>query len=94
MLQVFEYQYNIILYNVTITRIHNATWTTLKKLIDSPLSKVLDDSLRNDFLYPILSSDHLRAIDRRHATILEEIEAHLNSFSFYLQVFVCILRLA
>lgn len=46
----------------------------LKRLIDSPLSKVLDNSLRNDFLYPVLSKDHLLAIDRRHAIILHEID--------------------
>ena len=72
MLQVLSI--SVTIFYIIIQRIRNATWTTLKRLIDSPLSKVLDDSLRNDFLYPVLSNDHLHAIDRRHATILDEID--------------------
>ena len=52
----------------------------LKKLINSPLSKVLDDSLKNDALYPVLSKDHLLAIDRRHATILHEINKCIEKY--------------
>ena len=38
------------------------------------LSEVLDRSLRRDPLWPILTQDHLRAIDRRLKTIMQVVD--------------------
>lgn len=52
-------------------RLRNSTWTELLDLHNKGLSKLLDSSLKRDPLYPILTSDHLKAIDRRLNIILD-----------------------
>lgn len=68
-------------------RIRNTTWTTLKSLTDGPLSKMLDDSLKDDLLYPVLSKEHLIAIDRRHVTILQEIDNCIERYGKDIVIF-------
>ena len=53
-----------------------STWERLQQFVQSgqSLSGVLDDSLRRDPLYPILTAQHLEAIDRRYAIIMGTVE--------------------
>jgi hypothetical protein len=44
------------------------------------LAKVLDESLKLDPLYPILTEDHLKAVDRRLETVLLEISKCTENF--------------
>jgi hypothetical protein len=48
-------------------RVRQSTWDRLQELIHSEpsLSQRLDQSMRRDPVYPILTSLHLQAIDRR-----------------------------
>lgn len=45
--------------------IRYSTFNGLKYLYENKLSKLMDDSLKNDPLYPILTKSHLTALDRR-----------------------------
>lgn len=62
--------------NILICRVRKSTWKRLQQFVQSgrSLSGALDDSLRRDPLYPILTAQHLEAIDRRHAIIMRTIE--------------------
>ena len=57
--------------------------STLKRLLDLTrgprLSELLDMSLRNDVLYPILNAAHLKAVDRRVYGVLDTIEKCLEN---------------
>jgi hypothetical protein len=44
-------------------------------------SKVLDESLKIDPLYPILTQDHLKAVDRRLEKIFLEVNKCIDKFS-------------
>jgi hypothetical protein len=51
-------------------------YSTLKRIVnlyEIGLSRVLDNSLKRDPLYPILTDDHLESVDRRLAIALSEI---------------------
>lgn len=50
-----------------------STFVRLKYLYNIGFSKLLDESLKIDPLYPILTTDHLKAVDRRLERILLEI---------------------
>ena len=51
-----------------------STWQTLLSLQNSILSTVLKEVLLADPLQPILTSQHLQAIDRRLEKVLHEVE--------------------
>lgn len=58
-------------------RLRETTWQKLLSLQHSkegPLSKVLDKSLKRDPVYPILTKNHLEAMDRRHTIIVKAVE--------------------
>lgn len=58
-------------------RLRETTWQKLLSLQSSkegPLSKVLDKSLKRDPVYPILTKNHLEAMDRRHTIIVKAVE--------------------
>ncbi len=42
---------------------------------------MLDESLKRDPLYPILTASHLKAIDRRHGIVLDTIAACIADHS-------------
>jgi len=46
-----------------------------------PLSDALDTLLQTDPLYPLLTSHHLQALDRRHATLLTTIQHCIDKHS-------------
>lgn len=54
-----------------IYRIRNSTWNKLQSLLNEGLSHRLDDLLKRDPIYPILTRPHLDSIDRRHHTLIE-----------------------
>jgi hypothetical protein len=55
----------------------------LKYLYKTGFSKLLDESLRDDPLYPILTRSHLEAIDRRLEIVLNEINTCISNFKPY-----------
>jgi hypothetical protein len=58
-----------------------STFERLKSLYKNQFSRLLDNSLRSDPLYPILTEDHLRAIDRRMNIIFGELMNCTSRFS-------------
>ena len=67
----------LLTFNCTIIRVRRSTWERLKSLSlpgRKPLSHVLNESMRRDPLYPILTQPHLNAIDRRLSIIMAAIE--------------------
>ena len=50
-----------------------STYLKLNSLYKQQFSKLLDESLKSDPLYPILTVHHLKAIDRRMVIVLNEI---------------------
>ena len=50
-----------------------STFLRLKYLYKNKFGKMLDESLKSDPLYPILTDDHLKAIDRRTVIIFNEL---------------------
>ena len=79
---VFRCIYCIQMY-ICIPRLRNSTWTTLLSFNKVPLSTVLDESLRRDKLYPILTPDHLQAIDRRLKFIIATVEQCIREHSIH-----------
>jgi len=63
--------------------IRYTTYLRLKYLYKNGFSKLLDESLRDDPLYPILTSSHLEAIDRRLEIVLNEINTCISNFKPY-----------
>lgn len=59
-----------------IFRFRSSTWQRLAKLSveRESLSELLDRSMRRDPLWPILTPAHLKAIDRRLATIINAVQ--------------------
>ena len=58
-----------------LCRLRNSTWSVLQSVAKGPyLSNILDSSMKRDVLYPILTTDHLQAIDRRLNDILRTVE--------------------
>ena len=57
--------------HITCCRVRESTWERVQELLasDTSLSQKLDQSLRRDPVYPILTAQHLEAIDRRMAII-------------------------
>lgn len=53
--------------------IRYSTFSRLKYLYKNQFSKLLDESLRLDPLYPILTRNHLKSVDRRLRIIFEEL---------------------
>lgn len=67
-----------------IHRVRRSTHTRLKELLHAPhgpLSLALEEWLRTDPLYPILTQDHLEALDRRHRVILGTIQHCIDKHS-------------
>ena len=63
-------------------RLRSSIWEKLQSLENSnegTLSQILDRSLRRDPLYPILSADHLAAIDRRLVTVMSAVRQCIDS---------------
>ena len=57
-----------------LCRLRNSTWTTLQTLHkNGPLSRLLDESMKQDPVYPILTTKHLQAVDRRLNKIMETV---------------------
>ena len=63
--------------------IRYSTYLRLKYLYKIGFSNLLDESLKNDPLYPILTKSHLKAIDRRLITIMNELNVCINTFKPY-----------
>ena len=57
-----------------------STFLRLKALHKSKFSKLLDESLKLDPLYPILTRGHLDAVDRRLLTIFSEVNTCIDKF--------------
>ena len=67
--------------------IRYSTFSRLKYLYNRKFSKLLDESLKNDPLYPILTENHLKAVDRRLLIILNELHKCVDTH-FYSQVVI------
>lgn len=55
-------------------RLRNSTWLRLLSLRREGLSPLLDKSLQRDPLYPIITPDHLIAIDRRLDKLIDLVQ--------------------
>ena len=71
-------------------RVRESTFTKLTKLYIGPerLSDLLDNSLKNDPVYPILTRGHLNAVDRRVLHILRTIARCVERSNTYTDVIV------
>ncbi len=58
-----------------------STFLRLKQLHKSKFSKLMDESLKSDPLYPILTQAHLDALDRRIELIFDTINKCINEFT-------------
>jgi hypothetical protein len=58
-----------------------STFNQLKYLYKNKFSKLLDESLKLDPLYPILTKEHLKSIDRRMIIIFDELKKCIEKFS-------------
>ncbi|XP_025112699.1 glycosaminoglycan xylosylkinase-like [Pomacea canaliculata] len=65
------------LYQCCIVRY--STRENLRILQESLLSSVLREVLRSDPIYPVLTDSHFEALDRRVATVLQEIETCIST---------------
>lgn len=57
-----------------------STFKKLKYLYKNNFSKLLDQSLKSDPLYPVLTESHLQAIDRRVKIIFKELSDCIDKF--------------
>ena len=58
-----------------------STYKRLKYLHENKFSKVIDESLKSDPLYPILTEDHLESFDRRTLIIFDELDRCIDKYS-------------
>jgi hypothetical protein len=58
-----------------------STFLKLENLYENKFSKLLNNSLKSDQLYPILTDAHLNAVDRRLYKILNEISKCVDQFN-------------
>jgi len=58
-----------------------STFKRLKYLYLNNFARMLDDSLKSDPLYPILTVDHLMAVERRLNIVLNELNSCVEKFS-------------
>ncbi|XP_059171966.1 glycosaminoglycan xylosylkinase-like [Physella acuta] len=61
-------------------KIRSSLWQRLLALQDGILSKVLEGVLSHDPIAPVLTRQHLEALDRRLVTVLEQIQLCLDKF--------------
>lgn len=57
-----------------------STYLRLKYLYDNNFALLLDASLRNDPLYPILTENYLKAVNRRLIVVFDELKTCLENF--------------
>lgn len=57
-----------------------STYIKLKDLYEKKFSKLLNESLKNDPLYPILTDLHLKAVDRRLIKIFLQLTDCINKY--------------
>ena len=57
-----------------ILRMRKSTHDRLVMIESGPVSALLDQLTKNDPLYPLLTNDHLLAIDRRVNTVLQIVD--------------------
>ena len=60
--------------------IRYSTYLRLKYLYKNDFAFLLDESLKNDPLYPILTQNYLKAVNRRLVIILKELDRCVNNF--------------
>lgn len=60
--------------------IRYSTFVRLKHLYKNSISTLLDESLKKDPLYPILTPSHLKAVDRRLKIVLNELNRCISKF--------------
>lgn len=58
-----------------------STYKQLKHLYENKFSKIFDESMQSDPLYPLLTGDHLKAIDRRVVIIFNELNRCIDKYS-------------
>lgn len=61
--------------------IRNTTYQHLKLLSNYKLSEILEQLLKTDLLWPLLTNDHLKALDRRLLFVMASIEMCLDMFN-------------
>lgn len=69
---------------MTVSRVRRSLYSRLQALRqppDGPISVALAALLQSDPLTPVLSEQHLKALDRRHLTILKEIGHCIEKYS-------------
>ena len=73
----------LLLFIPSLHRVRESTWEKLQSLQapgQGPLSKILDDSLKRDPMYPILTREHLEAVDRRHSILIHAIQQCIHQY--------------
>lgn len=79
-----KFRTGIFLHHLLVYRVRQSTWERLNGLLgskDGPLSQLLERSMLRDPLQPILTVQHLQAMDRRHSIIMETIESCITRYS-------------
>lgn len=64
-----------------ICRLRKSTWDRLLLFSGGTLTELLDQLSKRDILYPLLSVEHYRAIDRRMLMVYAAVEACFDRFS-------------
>lgn len=64
-----------------ICRLRKSTWDRLLLFSGGTITELLDQLSKRDLLYPLLSAEHYRAIDRRMLMVYAAVEACFDRFS-------------
>lgn len=59
--------------------LRTSTYNMLNKYRDN-IGNILDNSMRNDPIYPVISEDHIRAMNLRMEDIFDVIEGCLDNY--------------
>ena len=69
------------IFNIFIHRIRLSLWKRLQKLRFGVISSLLQCSLKNDPLYPVLHHSHYQAVDRRLEHIINTVTLCIDKLS-------------
>lgn len=61
--------------------IRNSTYQHLKLLSEYKLSEIVEHLLKTDLLWPLLTNEHLKALDRRFLFVMASIEMCFDMFN-------------
>lgn len=73
-------QINFNLYNLFQFRLRKSTWDRLQYFSGGMMSELIDQLTKRDLLYPLLTNDHYKAMDRRLLMIYAAVELCFDRF--------------